>query len=113
MKEKATIYDLWRVCKVNMGYCKDCPLQHKGCDVNRNLSLEEVDELNEAILEWCNEHPVKTRQDKFLEMFPNAQLLDNKALTVCPRDIDKTFNTNCRKSCMDCRRSYWLAEVEE
>lgn len=118
MKEKATIYDLWRVCKVNMGYCKDCPLQHKGCDVNRNLSLEEVDELNEAILEWCKEHPVKTRQNKFLELFPNASTRDT-IIDICPCKVDcdydcKNIRGHCGEfDCGECKKSYWLAEVEE
>lgn len=115
MEEKATIYDYVRFCNSHNGSCCKCELYNKrrvGYTCAWVLQ-HHTDEMNEIILKWCKEHPVKTRQEKFLEMFPNAQLSNGKVLTVCPRDINKTFNANCRNSCFDCKKSYWLAEVEE
>lgn len=68
-----------------------------------------------AIVEkWSEEHPVKTRQSEFLKVFPNAALNELGSLTICPMDADK--NLQCPEKsgarCMDCRREFWLAEVE-
>ena len=115
MKEKATIYDLWRMCNFYMD-CLDCPMKEMDCDI-RDVSLEEIDKISEIILNWCKEHPVKTRQDKFLEMFPNA---DTKIefIDICPHVVDcdyacKNRISNVGFDCNDCKKSYWLAEVEE
>ena len=71
------------------------------------------DKANEIILKWCEEHPIKTRQDEFLKMFPNAMLV-GEAVNICPRDIDNQYRADCTKlSCYDCTKSYWLAEVDE
>ena len=115
MKEKATIFDYVRMCK-KAESCDDCPLGFKNpgesiacvCLANKN-----PDKANEIILNWCKEHPVETRQDRFLKMFPNAALL-NKILKICPEAIDIVSGINCGKqSCDTCRKNYWLAEVKE
>ena len=48
-------------------------------------------------------------------MFPNADLMRDGVINICPRytDIrykrqDKCYNTDCD----DCQKEYWLAEVE-
>ena len=75
------------------------------------------DKANEIILNWCKEHPVETRQDRFLKMFPNAWLDDNKMLDLCPKRVDKNYthkNQQCIDTdCDDCKKAYWLAEVDE
>lgn len=55
---------------------------------------------------------VKTRQEKFLEVFPRA-IVFNGALNICPGDIDARQKCHGPKDCRDCRREYWLAAVEE
>lgn len=113
MKEKATIYDLWRICKYYGAKCCRCPLKGLSCTLSPENTIESIDETNKAILKWCKEHPAKTRQDKFLEMFPNASK-DNGIIEICPNSIDQTIG--CRratKECENCAKSYWLAEVEE
>lgn len=117
-KEKATIYDYVRTCRAHKN-CKFCPL---GCDVNGmgiaclDLVRYYPDKANEIILKWCKEHPVKTRQDKFLEMFPNADLGYEGYLEIEPCNIDKSLfdNETCApRDCEKCKKEYWLAEVEE
>ena len=110
MKEKATIYDLWRMCAM-FPKCERCPLDGM-CDIDATLALEYLDRINEIILNWCKEHPVKTRQDKFLEIFPNTQT-DNGAIDICPKKVGNYGLCESDKICSDCRKSYWLAEVEE
>ena len=113
MNEKATIFDYMRICK-NQKYCETCPLfsRANGMNVPCIILLREYpDKANEIILNWCKEHPVETRQDRFLKMFPNAALL-NKILKICPEEIDIKSGINCEKqSCDTCRKNYWLAEV--
>jgi hypothetical protein len=55
---------------------------------------------------------VKTRQERFIEMFPRA-IVFNGALNICPGDIDARQKCHGPKDCRDCRREYWLAAVEE
>ena len=115
MKEKATIFDYARMCK-NEKTCDDCPLglNINGANIACSYLMREIpDKANEIILNWCKEHPVVTRQDRFLKMFPNAALL-NKILKICPEEIDIKSGINCGKqSCDTCRKNYWLAEVKE
>ena len=116
MKEKATMFDYARMCKHFDDNCQECPMFYKQTETG--LSCEDLirhfpDKANEIILNWCKEHPVETRQDKFLKMFPNAALL-NKILKICPEEIDIVSGIDCGKqSCYTCRKNYWLAEAKE
>ena len=111
-KEKATIFDYARMCK-SYDDCKKCPIGTRNnsagiaCDY---LIRTHTDKANKIILKWCEEQPVKTRQDKFLEMFPNAECLN-----ICPRCIDNIIaKSDCAAvHCEECKKRYWLAEVEE
>lgn len=114
--EQSTIYNYARMCKF-YDDCKICPL---GCNNNRKgISCDYIvraypDKANEIILKWCKEHPVETRQDKFLEMFPNAQKLNTGILSICPKIVDETLDINCcARPCWGCYKEYWLAEVDE
>jgi hypothetical protein len=66
--------------------------------------------------EWSAAHPRKTRQDVFLEQWPNALPADDGVLTFCPKRFD--FHISCLaechslKKCSDCRREFWTQEVE-
>lgn len=51
----------------------------------------------------------KTRQSEFLKMFPNAQM-DGCTVAMCPGKVDE--NVDCRLQCDDCRKDFWLAEVD-
>ena len=83
-----------------------------------NAKLCDVEEYrngksNEIILNWCKEHPVKTRQDEFLKMFPNAKIVDG-IIGICPKHFETAYACKATKcTCHDCRKSYWLAEVDE
>lgn len=55
---------------------------------------------------------VKTRQEKFLEMFPRADV-HTGVLAVCPGDIDMRFTCHGPKDCADCKKEYWLAAAKE
>lgn len=74
----------------------------------------------EAAEQWAKEHPAKTRQGVFLEQYPEARLSKDGILLICPRTISAEYrdeNDSCNRvkygTCADCRREFWLAEVEE
>lgn len=70
----------------------------------------------EIVEKWSEQHPRKTRQSVFLEQWPNARPADDGVLTFCPKRFD--FNSSCLaechslKRCSDCRREFWMQEVE-
>lgn len=70
----------------------------------------------EIVEKWAAAHPRKTRQSVFLEQWPNARPADDGVLTFCPKRFD--FHISCLaechslKKCSDCRREFWLQEVE-
>lgn len=69
----------------------------------------------ETVEEWRKGHPAETRQSEFLKMFPNAKLSENGILCTPPCEVDKHFfeNQSCNVTkCDDCRRNFWLKEVE-
>lgn len=114
MEEKATIYDLRRMCKT-FSQCVGCPLRFGACDIReiKSTSDKRFETLNAIVSNWCKEHPVKTRQDKFLEMFPNASM-HNTVIDICPCKVDHDYDCkNTIGRCRECKKSYWLAEVEE
>lgn len=114
MKEKATIFDYARMCK-NAKACDNCPLgiNNTGVDMACSYLMREIpDKANAIILKWCKEHPVETRQNRFLKMFPNAQKLKTGVLSICPKTFDVTLDINCERPCSECYKDYWLAEVE-
>lgn len=72
-----------------------------------------------AIVEqWAAEHPTKTRQSVFLELFPEAALAKDGVLTICPNTFSPVYKDErgqCKlpyAECDNCRRKFWLAEVE-
>lgn len=112
MKE-ATIFDYSRMCRTEK-VCDNCPLwvMNNGTNLECNdLVTGNPDKANKIILKWCKEHPVKTRQDKFLEMFPNAHIYTDGVLEAKPCHIDETAECSSEDDCDLCRSKYWLAEV--
>lgn len=106
-----------RMCKAyNDDGCKECPAYRYRCG-------EEFDEQEEdgvsIVEQWAKEHPVKTRQSEMLKLFPDASI-DGGALCICPKTLEpETYKTNsgCLPirngvECRDCRRDFWLKEIE-
>lgn len=123
MNEKATLYDYARMCE-GMDDCIHCPLcmGNNGTKEICNYFVRAYpDKANEIILNWCKEHPVETRQDRFLKMFPNAKLSSDGLVSICAQGCDKSWNCKLNIDannienidCTDCMKEYWLAEVEE
>lgn len=75
-------------------------------------------ELVREVEAWSAAHPRKTRQSVFLEQWPEAYVLEDGYLEMCPlevseahRDADGCCSTFDR-FCSDCRREFWMQEVE-
>ena len=56
---------------------------------------------------------VKTRQERFLEMFPHAARCKG-VLDICPEKVDIRLS-DCEDyyDCEDCRKKYWLTAEKE
>ena len=64
--------------------------------------------------QWDAAHPVKTRQSEFLKHYPYARILAHGCLNACPMDVFSDIGINCNaQPCFECKRDFWLAEVEE
>lgn len=94
--------------------CADCPECDSACNVVRYVTPEYISDVEK----WSQEHPRKTRQSDLLEMFPTARLDCHGVLMVCPANIDVSncaddgLCANPNRECGDCRREFWMQEVE-
>lgn len=101
-----------RMCK-SYTSCTGCVLEHK-CPTT-SMETEAPDKLVEIIEKWAKEHPKKTRQSEFLKLFPDVRRKDG-VVDLHPCMIDtKNYPKDdycVTNSCNDCRKDYWLQEVE-
>lgn len=78
-----------------------------------NIAHIEPISLVSQVEQWATEHPTKTRQSEFLKLFPNAQT-DSGFLNACPMDVFGNTGIDCNKrTCFECKKAFWLTEVEE
>lgn len=107
-----------KMCNLNcVETCITCPLKEECCDLTSEYC--NPGKVVSIVEQWAKEHPVKTRQSEFLKMFPTAELMENGVINVCPavvdsmeRDKEGNRCKNITKSCFDCKRTYWMQEVE-
>ena len=84
-----------------------------------NIAHIEPISLVSQVEQWAAEHPVKTRQSEFLKQWPEAKLKQDGVITICPLDVSPAYREkdgSCAirsGSCADCKRQFWLAEVED
>lgn len=112
LKERKRLCQMYEVC----ARCPACRASG-GCifSVTNGAAPEEQSEFVEA---WSVAHPRKTRQSVFLEQYPEAALDRNGVMTICPAKLFKAHrsgNSRCNnqgKLCIDCRREFWMQEVE-
>ena len=112
-----------RMCDSFGSKCKGCPANFDDmfCGFAAMSTLNTKEQI--AIVEkWSAEHPMKqkkTRQDIFLEQYPEADIDDNGAISICPMCVSASYRdkNGCRTpidcECADCCRKFWMAEVEE
>lgn len=108
-----------RMCKSFGDSCTGCPASNASgcCAVDRASTLDATAQIA-IVEEWSAAHPRKTRQSVFLEQWPGAILDVFGVLRLCPVDISAAHRRsdgeckNPEKSCIDCRREFWMQEVE-
>lgn len=83
------------------------------CPVWQRTHPKEAVEIAEK---WAAEHPAKTRQSVFLEQYPETEIDKYGCLRLCPELVSADYRNrhgDCiNRVCIDCRREFWLAEVE-
>ena len=106
-----------RMCKAHYDadneYCSaGCPGYSIEC-LQLDGYTEDMRKLVEIVEEWSAAHPRKTRQSVFLEQWPNAQITDG--ILCCPQIVEDVYHPShgCAATrCDDCRREFWMQEVE-
>lgn len=110
-----------RMCNKYWSKCWGCPAgDGVSCKLDSNYDGISAEGKVSIVEQWAKKHPVKTRQSVFLEQYPEARLSEDGILLICPRTIsaeyrdeDGTCNIGKYGTCADCKRQFWLAEVEE
>lgn len=111
-KNRMTKSDFAGKCKIA---CRHCPLsaENNGFDLSCSYFMKKFPEKAVSIVEnWSAEHQKETRQSKFLKVYPDAKIMENGAIQICPILIEESKKFDCRTSCDTCRKEYWLSEVE-
>lgn len=104
--------------------CRMCNCECFNCEFGKRLSVFETctawrkthpDEAVAIVEKWADEHPIKTRQSEFLEHYPGARISIHGCLNTCPMDVFSDAEINCinAQPCFECKKAFWLAEVEE
>ena len=106
-----------RMCRSFGGSCTGCPCEKVRCVINAHVSDDDYKRIVAAVEEWSAAHPRKTRQSVFLEQYPCAKIDSQGVLYACAADV--YANNACPKNkedapiiCYDCRREFWMQEVE-
>lgn len=102
-----------RMCNSYDG-CKGCPFDDSKCVIDSTISDEDCKRIVATVEQWSKEHPRKTRQSVFLEQWPNGMTDDDGIVGTCPRHVDKNYICDLNRfgKCPDCRREFWMQEVE-
>lgn len=73
----------------------------------------------EQVEQWAKEHPIKTRQSELLKLFPEANVLYDEYLNICPAQLSSECRDKETGGCYDtgmdcgkCKRDFWLKEIE-
>lgn len=103
-----------RMCRFyhHAGDCYQCPA--KDCECSALEGMVDDDNIVTIVEEWSAAHPRKTRQSVFLEQWPNCMMDHDGTVGTCPGNFDKNYicDLNRPAGCLDCRREFWMQEVE-
>ena len=110
-----------RMCKSFNGCCIGCEVKKRmgAGDMCIYYMAQHPQEVVEIVERWAKDHPRKTRQSELMKMFPRASMTADGIIAFCPDSMDSEFECprktrdNIDPICGECRREYWLAEVEE
>ena len=102
--------------------CVGCPLDDIGRGCHMNDLTNNAEECVAAVEKWAKEHPVKTRQNKLLNLFPLMDAIEDGCIEICPLLFDRSFHDrndrgwcteNDNKVCPECKRRFWMEELKE
>ena len=103
--------------------CRMCNCECYNCEFWKRLRGFETctawrkthpEEAVAIVEQWAAEHPIKTRQSVFLKHYPGARITIDGYLHTCPMDVFSDTGINCNaRTCSECRKKFWLAEVED
>ena len=101
----------------NKGWCQDCPIfavveKHQCYTCDRFVDEKPVEAV-QFVEEWAKEHPVKTRLSEFLKLCPNVSIQAGSCPSLCIKIFDSTVSCKDSKSCLDCKKKFWLTPIEE
>lgn len=116
MDAKEFLTEKERMCK-DFDYCKDCPLgRFRPCfAIHCAVSIAKYpDDAIHVVEQWSLEHPLKTRQLKFLDQWPRAHT-DGGAIDLKPCFLDESLFDirKCKGAdCDRCRREFWTQPIQ-
>ena len=99
--------------------CCDCPFVESCCVISNITPDEDLKKMITVVEQWSKDHPRKTRQSVFLKQYPEAEIDVNGVVKLCPTPISKSHRNiygSCPHvgvNCYDCRREFWMKEVDE
>lgn len=102
-----------RMCFAHPVVCKGCPLSEKFSGICLVWCANHTEEAIAVVEKWAREHPRKTRQSEFLKQWPNASVSEG-VLNIDPCSVDTEFEHSLcgEDKCAQCRREFWMQEVE-
>jgi hypothetical protein len=111
IKEKERMCNTCGSCLLCQAWLDD------GCIFRARSSFAPEQQVN-TVKVWAEHHPAKTRQDVFLEQYPEAEIDLNGVLDVCPAPIFRSHRnkgggcSDFHKNCVECRSEFWSQKVE-
>lgn len=108
-----------RMCKSMNGDCNQpCPITN-WCGRGKKRQAEFAHDIVSAVEQWSAAHPRKTRQDAFLEQWPEAELTKDGVISICPIAVSAAYRNKTggcasptRPRCAVCRHEFWTQEVK-
>ena len=99
--------------------CDGCPLDEVASVMCSKWCFDHAEEAVGIVERWAEQHPVKTRQSEFLKQWPEALMTEDGFVNICPSRFVTGFRNEkgeCTqfgtKGCNNCRREFWLKEIE-
>lgn len=91
-------------CRIYQSTGEECQLPY--------ISDGALEEGVKIVEEWAKEHPVETRQSRFLKNFPNVIMTKCGTIAICPQYVDQGIK--CGKvGCEECKLVYWSEEIHD
>lgn len=107
-----------RMCNSFSSDCEGCrdacskPVMSECC----RWMFENPERAVKIVEGWSAEHPQKTRQNVFLEQYPDAEIDGQGVPYVCPAEVYgeqacPRIKDGTPIMCYDCRSKFWMQEV--